>query len=369
MIKIKKACPRALSMVLSVMLVISAVIPSATSRSQAEEPVVTHTATQQIVSFAVRLNSGAANKGTEDEPDYVWKADKPDAGHEFKYQLDYVLSGEGELSPGSVRFTLPLHILRDRDGEYADLFEIALPSREDVPSGDTENEFVYKTENGRAVIYNRLAISAAQTGSVQFSYKTEKQTFDYRDMTVSDSVTAELSIDKGEDEHLYNTAQGPPVAIDTGASLSSASKSLYYAYDTWQDYWGSPASFGIEDTEDYLYLVWRIEYDVTATQPYTLSFKDTVAGEYGDTSVVGIQMNGKDTYSDEWQSGVLSSTGEHAYSFVLTKHLKETYEPYITYRVNNRIRIRLHPNDEQDADVNRVSSAVYTYSQPKPDYP
>ena len=369
MIETKKFFSKALAILITAMIVLTGFVPALSFRTYAEQAVVTETTSQKIENFGVFLVSGADNNGTLAQPDFVWTPGSTDEGHQFKYQLDYTFSGEGELVPGTVRITLPKHILKDRNGEIADNWEVAIPEADQVSESDTENQFVFMEQEDSIIIYNRMTLSAAEKGSIQFGYSTSKSIFEYEDMILSLSVPVELNINKSADERLYTTAQIPQVKINTTATLTKATKTFSQFFDSWQDDWGDPAYFDITNSDDYYYLLWLVTSVSNATQPFVLTFNDTVTGDYGDASLVGAKMYGNVGYSTEMTSNPIRSSGHNMYSYVITKHLKETYNPYITYQIRNKINVVLHPIDNIDADSSIVSSAVYTYSEPKPDYP
>ncbi len=372
MTNVRKIFPKALSMLVSLMIVLTGFVPAASVLATAEQAIVTETATQKIESFGVYFVSGASNNGTPEEPEWVWTVESEEdrkSGHIFKYQLDYAFSGEGELVPGSVSMTFPKHILRERNGAYADELEVAVPEESEVPPDDIDNQFVFTEREDDILVYNRLSLSAAEKGSIQFGYATTKGSFDYADMHSSDRVSIELFINKTADEHLYTMAEGEPVRINTAADINSFSKSFHRAYQTWQDNWGDPESFGIDNQDDYYYLAWLVRMDISATQPYILSFDDEVEGQYGDASFVCMTTFYQNGYTNVMQSEELRTYGKYLDGFVITKHLKSTYRDMVTYRIFNTLQATLHPVDSVDDDVVVTSKARYTYSQPTITYP
>ena len=83
---------------------------------------------QTIEKLTLQLISGATN--TDDG--YVWTAGNSNSDHRFTYRVNYAISGQQSLPEGSFVITLPKSILKDRDGNPADSFEVAVPE---------ENEF------------------------------------------------------------------------------------------------------------------------------------------------------------------------------------------------------------------------------------
>ena len=142
MTKVRKRSHRVLSFFTAFMILMSALIPILSVVTKSIE-VLENSSGREIGKYNVVLMSGAENVGTPDEPDYVWIPTSSARGHRFKFQIDYALSGEGELGRDSVQITIPKHILKDRDGNYADVCELAIPQEDAVPQDDLSNTFVY----------------------------------------------------------------------------------------------------------------------------------------------------------------------------------------------------------------------------------
>ena len=368
MIRLNKSFQKTTSMALIFMIILSIFTPLFSIQTNAEEPEsVVQTSTQEINDFSVSLISGITNQGTIDNPLYIFTPSV--SGSEFRYQVDYTLSGSGDLAAETVQITIPKHIFKDRAGNDADRYEVAVPEASEADVDDKENDFVYVERENDILIYNRLKISAADSGSIQFSYTTTESPFEYRDMSVSEEVVSRININKNVHEHLYTQDTAPGLTIDTYARLNSTSKSISMGSPIgWNSSWGNPSDFGIDTPDDYYYLVWDVRTNVSATQPYTLSLQDTVTGENGNAEFVGVSWDGSSAYTTNLVSPERTTSG-YIYSKVLTKHLKATYEPLETYRINNRVDVTVCPKDKVDPDSRGSDSAVYTYSAPQPDYP
>ena len=145
---------------------------------------------QTIEKLTLQLISGATN--TDDG--YVWTAGNSNSDHRFTYRVNYAISGQQSLPVGSFVITLPKSILKDRDGNPADSFEIAVPEETAVSES---NKFVYKVDGDQIVIYNRVEISAAEAGNIEFSYLTSKRTTEYKDMESFAGPEAVLDVTNG----------------------------------------------------------------------------------------------------------------------------------------------------------------------------
>ena len=131
----------------------------------------------ELNDFRAVVRSGAV---LNSDGDYVWTAENSDSGHSFTYRIFYAFSGVGEYAEDQIHITIPKSILRDRDGNFADSYELPIPeyTEDDLPDS---NLFVYKEDGEKLVIFNRLSCSAAQSGYIEVSYTTTKPTFDYAD--------------------------------------------------------------------------------------------------------------------------------------------------------------------------------------------
>lgn len=122
-----------------------------------------------------------------------------------------------------MRITLPLHILKDREGNWADSFECPYPAASEVTEGDTP-EFTYVTdeEANTATLTNYKEVTAGQAGFVEFSYTTTKSTLDYVDMAISEQPDSTLEITKEdgtplEPELKKTSDKAEAVAVNTHA--------------------------------------------------------------------------------------------------------------------------------------------------------
>ena len=325
------------------------------------EDIITETESQKITNFSVHLVSGANNIGTDDNSDYVWVATKHDAKHRFVYQMDYDLSGEGFLEPNTVQFVIPKYIIKDRNNNWANNYELAIPIDTDVPENDNENIFVYKEDGNNILVYNRLQVSAAEKGSIQFAYDTNKSMLDYVDMRPSEILYAEFNIDKNVNEHLHTVDDITRVKIDTTATIGSSSQSCEL-YENWKSSWGNASDFGISNPNNYYYLYWTITTNESfVTQPYTFRINsDTVNGSNGNADFVAVRMKNSGAFSQNFydSSTYRLATGEVNH-YVITKHLKSAYQDLDEYNITNSTVISLHPIDNIDNDTQTISSGNY----------
>ena len=325
----------------------------------------------EINDFRAVLRSGAVRNA---DGDYVWTAPNSNRDHAFTYRIIYSFSGEGEYDAQQIKITIPKTILRDRSGEYADVFDVAVPEENEGGLTD-QNLFVYRVEGDNIVIYNRIGCVAAQNGFIEVSYKTSKSTFDYADYKSttsanpkagSDPFQASIEINRG-DEHLSGESASVPVYIDTTAKLNSLNKNAPdSAYSSWSAAWGDavkPANPG-----DYEYLVWTVRTEASCTQPYNLIYEDTFNQD--DAMLLGYSVNKSDFSSSLTRTNIRSN---YETAYVLTAHKKSAYNALLDsegrYKIDNAIKVTLVPFDEVDGSSMRNASASYVKEVPKFEYP
>ena len=318
------------------------------------------------------LRSGAV---LNSDGDYVWTAENSDSGHSFTYRIFYAFSGVGEYAENQIQITIPKSILRDRSGGFADIYELPIPEYTEDDLTDS-NLFVYKEDGENLVIFNRLSCSAAQSGYVEVSYTTTKPTFDYADYLSEDANNekggsnpfyAVIKLDNGAAQNSAET-QKTPVYIDTSAKLTNTQKrSPNTAYAAWNDAWGDTVKPANPD--DYEYLIWTIDTEASATQPYNLTFSDTF--NETDAELLGYRRADEKTYQRSLT--ITNSRSRYLTVYVLTAHKKSTYNALLEqngrYSLNNSVSVTLQPADKVDSTSTLTSRAAYYKQAPRFEHP
>lgn len=312
-----------------------------------------------IDEFNVSFSSGASLKDGK----YVWKTTDPDIEHMFIYRADYTTSGVYSMEKGAFKIELPLHILKDRDGNWADTFDCPYVQESELAEDDTP-DFAYSIdeETNTATIYNYKPNFTGNAGYIEFSYSTSKSLVHYVDMGTSTRVPATLYA-TNEAQTVTASSEADPVVIDTQATIAFTQKKQPGFYKTWQSSWGTKPA----DADDYLYLVWTIRSNVNKnTSPYDFYLEDDFSDLGG--SVVGYRFAGQSKYSTANYASSQTTYGDR-YDYVLTRHSRAEAEAILetedTYTVQNRITATVSPVDHVDADTSASSSRKWTYEAPK----
>ena len=213
-----------------------------------------------IDNFKVLFVSGADNIDGQT----VWNPSDPAAGHSFIYRAEYTMSGKFSTDVGAFKIEVPLHILKDKDGNWADTFQCPYRLSSELSENDVP-DFVYDIdeENNKVTIYNYKSYPTGTSGYIEFAYETTKETTEYTDMSVSDNVPAKVYA-TNENSTVTADATADGVCIDTHATIAYTQKKKPTLYRSWNKAWGeAPADAG-----NYYYLVWPIKTYVNKNTSY-----------------------------------------------------------------------------------------------------
>lgn len=329
------------------------------NENDAQEP------SQLIVqNFTVTPIEGAE---VNEEGQYVWTPTNSEAGHSFVYRADYTISGPHSQGEKTILITLPLHILKDRDGNWADTFDCPYLRADEVPEGSNP-DFVYEIneEKNEVYIYNYAEISSGESGYLEFSYTTTRPTLDYEDMAPSDEVKAKITVQGESGDTVGADGAADKVYIDTHAAISSVQKQTPTYYTAWQSGWGSEP----ENAEDYYYLMWPVSSRISdVTSPYDFTLKDDFSDFGGE--VVGYRFSGTSAFVSPDEDGsatIKNVTGpENRTDYVLVRYRKDTAEAELeennSYNVINHIEAVVTPVDGKDEPNSKDSTKDWTYKK------
>ena len=203
-----------------------------------------------ISEFHASLVSGADKINDK----YIWNPSDSAAGHSFIYRVNYTMSGTFSTDVGAFKIEVPLHILKDKDGNCADAFTCPYRLRSSITENDNP-DFVYEIdeENNKAIIYNYKPYPTGEAGYVEFAYETTKDTTNYTDMTSSTKVPAKVYA-TSDTTTVTKESEAEEVYIDTHATVAYTQKKKPTLYKSWNNLWGQEP----EDASNYYYLVWPI---------------------------------------------------------------------------------------------------------------
>ena len=312
-----------------------------------------------ISEFQVSFVSGAENADGKN----VWNPSDPTKGHSFIYRVNYTMSGTFSTDIGAFKIELPLHILKDKDGNWADVFNCPYWLRSEVTEEDNP-DFVYEIdeENNKVTIYNYKPYPTGEAGYVEFSYETTKDTMQYLDMGASTKVHAKVYA-TNESSTVTKESEADEVYIDTHATIAYTQKKKPALYKEWNEDWGEKSA----DAEIYYYLVWPIRSYVNKnTSIYDFSLND-IPTEM-DSEVIGYKFFGQSEFGQESTITGISMYGDR-YDYVLTRYNKAKADELTNnkerYFIHNDIEATVSPIDRVDEDSKATSSYDWFYEAPK----
>lgn len=314
----------------------------------------------KITQYEIAVSEGATKNN---DGKFVWKPTDTASGHLFIYDVMYSISGTASSERGALTFELPLHILKDRDGKWADTFECPYIQESEVQDGDTP-DFVYKIdeENNKVIIYN-YAENVPSAGYIEIGYSTTRSTYDYVDMGDPGKINSSITVKGTNNTEAKKEVNIDPIFIDTQATLGLTQKLANPSYYTsWQSDWGEKPG----DADEYYYLVWTIRSSINNTSPYTFMLEDNFTAMGG--SVVGYRFSGQNTYGSENKVENIRWGGTR-YDYVLTRYKKQEADEKIkadnSYTLSNKIKATVTPIDRNDPETTANSSQSWTYEPPK----
>lgn len=347
------------------------------------------------VTMSFSLISGASRVA---DNKYVWAAGAPNAGHQFAFQINYVINGMGAIPQGGVEILVPRHILKDSSGAFADTLETSVPTWEeacsDPDSIDSEMKLAYDFYTDEAgVEYIRLrnfeaagegTSSESLEGYAQIGYRTSKTTYEYMDYLAGSNdgykFFANMTVKSANDpNYVFPAKPEITVYIDTNASISSTDKQYPALVKNWNDSWLPGGVSARPDWADsYWYLVWNVDSVIGSTQYFDFEILDKPQIVYNDSEesidtaeVIAWRPSGASAYTLlndgdgttanlERQS---QATNGHRYDSIITRIDKNSVKDLERWHVTNSITTTVKPIWHGDP-VTRTSSRKYSYVKP-----
>ena len=322
------------------------------------------------------LRSGA--KKQDDK--YIWNTQYSISGHTFVYRLNFSTSGEFEIkvpeftyddkgnvtsAEGGFQLRVPKNILKDKDGNFADSYEMSVPLLSKNNTSENTNKYAYFVDGDELVIVNIQELPAATAGMFDIAYTTTMPTYNYMDMGISDDFFGKLTV-----SDQYKESNKIPVYINTSAEILSTYKNSPKLCLKWEDSWGTKP----DDADDYYYLIWEIETNIKkpVTQKYDFELTDTLITT-DHTELVGYKLQGESQYSSQNKvtnctPKLTSPNSDYSYNtrydYVLTRHEKTYYNTKTYYEIKNKIVATVTPADGIDPETKASSTKTFSFNKP-----
>ena len=381
-----------------------------------------NTSTEKVSIGNVSLNGTFVSGGTKQGDDelYVWNANSSASGHSFMFNVNMnvnYITGQnsGTIPTGIIKVSVPLHILKNKSGNYADKIELPFDeikdkngdgtiSKDEIPddlietakkSSDELNYFAYyvNEKTNQAIVMNIVDLKQSINDVFDVKYDTTETTFNYYDYdhkgSVSDAFYAGLMVDGNavdktnlHDESSYQVSgektfdavtKSFKVAMNTSAKITNVLKGNPTLYKTWNTSWGvEPEKNGL----NYYYLIWEIRTRIDdPTQSYHFLLNDTMTVN-DDSAIIGFRLAGNSQYQivTSAKTAEITDTDKNGkakelqgdgyrYDYVLTRHLTSSFTT--GYKVKNKITATIDPVDDVDQSTSADSTREYVYEAPE----
>ena len=308
---------------------------------------------------------------------YTWTPKSQAKGHQYAFRISYSISGVDTAKAGSMKLTIPRTTVVDRNGVEADEAQFSIPTKAEADAYlagqgeefDADVNFAYYVEGDNIIIYNFRDISAGDNGYIEMAYATTKTTFNYKDkQQYTFRCSGEITDGNGNKSSM--STENIKFDMDSSATLDRLNVVYPEKYSTWQNFWGT--SIKPADADNYLYLQYRVETRIAATQPYTFTIGNKVTGLDDNMTnamkIIGYKFSGKGWQKEnsvQNQTLYSANKGEDArYDYVILGIKRSEINKVTYWKAMNQFTVTLSPTDK--IDDNSVLNQGETWSWHKP---
>lgn len=350
---------------------------TASEEASDENQIATEANGQPSIYFRT-LKTEMFNGGTKNaDGSYTWTPKSKVKGHQYAFRISYSISGVDTAKAGAMKLTIPRTTIVDRNGAEADEAQFSIPTKAEADAYlagqgeefDADVNFAYYVEGDDIVIYNFRDISAGDNGYIEMAYATTKTTFNYKDkQQYTFRCSGEITDDNGNKSSM--STENIKFDMDSSATLDRLNVVYPDKYSTWQSSWGT--SIKPANADDYLYLQYRVETRITATQPYTFTIDNKVTGIDDNMTnamkIIGYKFSGKGWQKENSvQNQTLYSANKNEdarYDYVILGIKRSEINKVTYWKAMNQFTVTLSPADKIDDDS--VLSQGETWSWHKP---
>lgn len=349
-----------------------------TAEEASDESQIATAANGQPSIYFRTLKTEMFSGGTKNaDGSYTWTPKSKAKGHQYAFRISYSISGVDTAKAGSMKLTIPRTTIVDRNGAEADEAQFSIPTKAEADAYlagqgeefDADVNFAYYVEGDNIVIYNFRDISAGDNGYIEMAYATTKTTFNYKDkQQYTFRCSGEITDGNGNKSSM--STENIKFDMDSSATLDRLNIVYPDKYSTWQSSWGT--SIKPANADDYLYLQYRVETRITATQPYTFTIDNKVTGLDDNMTnamkIIGYKFSGKGWQKEnsvQNQTLYSANKGEDArYDYVILGIKRSEINKVTYWKAMNQFTVTLSPTDK--IDDNSVLNQGETWSWHKP---
>ena len=206
----------------------------------------------------------------------------------IRMRLSASFSGQHDYNVGDIQFTVPKHVVKDRDGANIGTMTLGVPE-----APDSNAIFAYTDMGDYIVVTNVRKLSAATSVFVEFSVKNLKpheidgnlDHYESGDVKNEFYATAQVVTYKGN--VLTRSSNTIDVRFDTQEKVGAAYDKVVGLSEAWDDSW--PAELKPENDADYVYVEWYSWTSVSGNQDYGMTARHTLSDKFG-----GVVLGAKD---------------------------------------------------------------------------
>ncbi len=218
----KRKTYRTISFILAITVILAAFSVGGYHFVRANDP------SKSIVSFTAELSGGAVSDGEH----YVWSPESPKANQRISYTVGFSIDGEEALEAGELVLTVPKSVLRDKNGEAADVISLfdssgnALPSQQSVSDytgglSEPECEYYYTDNGGTVSVRNLTELTVPYENRIIVSYDTILPQYYYPEGTSAEEFAPEIQLIKNDTPYQSITKNDLPELMISSENLSA----------------------------------------------------------------------------------------------------------------------------------------------------
>ncbi|GEM_PF-4859690 len=184
----------------------------------------------------------------------------------------FSFSGEQSIAPGALQIKVPLHVLKDRDGNWTDQISLPFPLKSDATGTP---DFTYTVDETRnlATITNETPLSSGKFLAADVVYRFTPSKVANGEQTGPIQAVFEIVDPQNGNVLLHETSQTIQATIQTSIrKAENVKKKAINRQGYWDQAWGTaPAG-----ADQYSYTTWQVTATIlSGTQPFSICPQET----------------------------------------------------------------------------------------------
>ncbi len=185
--------------------------------------------------------------------------------------LVFSFSGSSAIESGGIKITLPYHVLKNRQGNWADTLSLPFPKQGE---GTSTTGFVYEVDetNNQVIITNTEPFRSGSFLEADLTYSFVPYAVANGTKTSDIQALFEIFDPDSEEVKLTETSEPLQAVIQTALKdPANIKKSAQTTRRTWNPQWGEEP----KDADQYIYTTWLVAATLDmGTQPFTTYVSD-----------------------------------------------------------------------------------------------